>query len=326
MADTDDTVGPARAFRTDRSIAAELATRGRVAPLLERHGFTITARGGRQSGTAITQVIDATLDGGPPMRMHVRLCWRRDGRNASQNLYSAAQLRARLDDGGWEQTLANVAARHERDGYTHLLLVQDSPDGFALAALIPSAEIPAIWARQRDVSGDLIERGMTGRQTKNHAMNGASPTLYLQDDRHPGTAAVGRVVWDWPGVVNVMALPIRGPVEPDTDTLDDIGVADQPGRDGADRLTQTRSGYPRDPAVRAAVRDRADGRCEWEGCSERRAYAGFLDVHHVLGVEISDRAWTCVALCPNCHREAHFSPERDAINAALGAFAARFRP
>lgn len=326
MADKDAVGGAARIFRTERSVAAELATRSRVEPLLERHGFTITGRGGRQSGTAITQVIDATRDGGPQMRMHVRLCWRRDGRNASENLYSAAQLRARLDDGGWEQTLANVAARHERDGYTHLLLVQDSPDGFALAAAIPSADIPAIWLRQRDVSADLIARGRTGRQTKNHAMNGASPTIYLQDDRQPDTAAVARVVWDWPGVLNVLALPTRGPIEPDLDTLDDIRATDQPGRDGADRLVQTRSGYPRDPAVRAAVRERADGRCEREGCGEHRAYAGFLDVHHILGIEVSDRTWTCVALCPNCHREAHFSPERDVINTALGAFAARFRP
>lgn len=316
----------ARAFRTDRSISAELATRGRVEPLLERHGFTITGRSGRQSGTAITQVIDATLNGAPPIRVHVRLCWRRDGRNASEHLYSAAQLRARLDEGGWEQTLANVAARHERDGYTHLLLVQDSPDGFALAALIPSAEIPAIWSRQRDVSADLIDRGLTGRQTKNHAMNGASPTIFLQDDRHPDTDAVARVVWDWPGVVNVMALPIREPREPDSDTLDDLVAVDDPGRDSADRVDRVRSGYPRDPAVRAAVRERAEGRCERDGCGETRPFASFLDVHHILGIEVSDRAWTCVALCPNCHREAHFSPERVAINAALAAFAVRFRP
>ena len=43
-----------------------------------------------------------------------------------------------------------------------------------------------------------------------------------------------------------------------------------------------------------------------------------------LGIDVSDRVWTCVALCPNCHREAHFSPDRDAINAQLRDFAAQF--
>jgi 5-methylcytosine-specific restriction protein A len=72
------------------------------------------------------------------------------------------------------------------------------------------------------------------------------------------------------------------------------------------------------------VRDRAGGRCEREGCGAHRPYAGFLDVHHILGIEVSDRLWTCVALCPNCHREAHYAPDRDTINAALGLFAAQF--
>jgi 5-methylcytosine-specific restriction protein A len=316
-----------RAFRTEQSIAAEVATRGRIEPLLERHGLTVTGRSGRQSGTAITQVIEARRGDGPQMRIHVRLCWRRDGRNASEHLYSAAQLRARLDEGGWEQTLANVAARHERDGYTHLLLVQDSPEGFALAALIPSADIPAIWARQREVSADLLARGLMGRQTKNHATNGASPTIYLQDDRQEHTPAVAQVVWEWPGVINVLALPKVSSREPDSDTLDDLPDADaELGRDGAERAQRMRSGYPRDRHVRAAVRERAGGRCERDDCGEHRPYAAFLDVHHILGVEVSDRIWTCVALCPNCHREAHFSPERDAINEALGIFAARFAP
>lgn len=316
-----------RAFRTDRSLVAELATRSRVEPLLERHGFSVTGRAGRQSGTAITQVVEATRPGEPLYRMHVRLCWRRDGRNANEQLYSAAQLKARLDDGDWDITLANIAARNNREGYTHLLLVQDTPEGFAFAALVPSAEIPAIWSRQREMSDDLLAKGLAGRQTKNRATNGASPTLWLQDDRHPAASAVAQILWQWPGVVNVLALPLTTVEGRNTDTLDDLGLPDPGaglGRDGADRIGQVRSGYPRDPAVRASVRERAGGRCEREGCGAHRPYAGFLDVHHILGIEVSDRVWTCVALCPNCHREAHYAPDRDAINAALGLFAAQF--
>ena len=75
-------------------------------------------------------------------------------------------------------------------------------------------------------------------------------------------------------------------------------------------------------STREAVARRAAGQCERDSCGTRRSYPGFLDVHHILGIEVSDRVWTCVALCPNCHREAHFAPDRDAINAQLRAFAA----
>lgn len=312
-----------RDFRSPESIAAELATRNRVVSMLERHGYTVTPDPWVEHGSAITQIMTVAREGGPPMRVHVRLCWRRDGRNARETQYAAAQLRARLVDDSWDATLRHIGARHEREGITHLLLVQDTADGFVFAALVPSADVPAIWTRQRAVSDDLITRGLTGRMKKNHAANGSSPTLYLQDDRYPATPAVARVLWDWPGVINVLAFPKVAGDEIDTDTLDDLGDADL-GRDATERRWTVRSGYPRDAAVRAAVRARTDGRCERHGCGERRDYPGFLDVHHILGIEVSDRVWTCVALCPNCHREAHFSPDRDAINAALAVFAARF--
>jgi 5-methylcytosine-specific restriction protein A len=314
-----------RPFRTEESISAEIATRNRVEALLERHGFNIRGRNIIKRGTATTQVIEAQLGDGPLIKMHVRLCWRRTGRHSREHLYSAAQLRARLDAGGWEETLENIAARHAREGLTHLLLVQDSPQGFVLAALVPSADIPAIWLRQRDVSDDLLSRGLAGNMTKNHAANGSSPTLWLQDDRHLSTHAVADVLWGWPGVINVMALPLTGGGNVDFDSLADITTPDiEAGRDGTDRIVQIRSGYPRDPKVRALVRDRAAGTCEREDCGERRTYPGFLDVHHILGIEVSDRFWTCVALCPNCHREAHFSPDRDKINERLAVFARRF--
>lgn len=122
-----------------------------------------------------------------------------------------------------------------------------------------------------------------------------------------------------------MALPRVQGAERDTDTLADLPNPDQDlGRDTGTRVTTVRSGYPRDPKVRAAVRERANGRCERKGCAEARDYPGFLDVHHIFGIEVSDRVWTCVALCPNCHREAHFSPDHEAINENLRLFAAQF--
>ena len=52
---------------------------------------------------------------------------------------------------------------------------------------------------------------------------------------------------------------------------------------------------------------RASLGCERASCADPRRYPGFLDVHHILGVEKSDRKWNCVALCLKCHRDAHFA-------------------
>lgn len=317
--------GMARSFRTERSVNAERATRDAIAPLLRQHGFDGISEERTERGIAITQVIVAARGDAAPVRMHVRLCWRRDGRNPREALYSAAQLRARLIDGDWEATLAAIAAREARDGNSHMLLVQDSEDGIVLAALLPCSEVPAIWRRQREVSDELIAAGLTGNMRKNHAANGASPTIWLQDDRTPANHAVPDILWTWPGVVNVMSLARDDAAPRLDDSWADLPVEDEPlGRDEGQRDTIVRSGYPRDPKVRAAVLKRAAGRCERPGCGAGRPYPGFLDVHHILGIGMSDRVWSCVALCPNCHREAHFAPDRAAINAALRDYAAQF--
>jgi len=112
------------------------------------------------------------------------------------------------------------------------------------------------------------------------------------------------------------------------DTMDDLLGADysQLGADTPGRLMTTRSHVKRDPRVRASVIERAISGCERPSCEDTRRFPGFLDVHHILGIDVSDRVWTCVALCPNCHREAHFSPERDSLNAELLLYASRFSP
>lgn len=314
-----------RQFRSPESLDSEHRTRDAIKPLLARHGIEALAEQRTVRGTATTQVITARLGSGDPLKMHVRLCWRRGGRKPREDSYSASQLRAKLIDGDWEGTLAFVAQRAAEQGITHSLFVQGGYDGITMAALVPSDQIPFIWQRQREVSAALIEAGETGRWHKNHAENGSSPTIWLQDDRWPGTHAVADVLWTWPGVLNVLTLPQSGDDRID-DSLDDLPIdAAMLGRDGGERLVSLRSGFPRDFKVRAAVLERAGGRCERIGCGLGRDYPGFLDVHHILGVGTSDRVWSCVALCPNCHREAHFSPDRDEINEGLRSFAAQFQ-
>jgi len=115
--------------------------------------------------------------------------------------------------------------------------------------------------------------------------------------------------------------------EPLDDTYNDLGVdSSLLGSDGTPRFERKGSGVKRDPAVRREVIRRATNGCERASCADNRRYSGFLDVHHILGVEKSDRVWTCVALCPNCHRDAHYAPACEALNTELLEFASQFRP
>lgn len=317
----------ARPFRTEASLAAERRRRALVEPMLTQRGYEVLADDRIKRGTSISQIITARAPDGAMLKMRVRLCWRHEDRKSGSGAYSAAQLRARLKDDDWDKTLAFIVGRESTQGNTHNLLVQNDEAGFRHAALIPSAALGDIWRAQRDASDALIEAGAVGGREKNHAANGSSPTLYLQDDRTPAARAVADVLWRWPGVVDVLAIPLAPAIERIDDTLDDLPIdATQLGRDAGDRIRLVRSGVTRDPKVRDAVRARANGTCERAGCGEYRDFGSFLDVHHILGVEQSDRVWTCVAICPNCHREAHLSPDAAHINAALAIFAAAFKP
>ncbi len=123
-----------------------------------------------------------------------------------------------------------------------------------MVAMVPIDQIPAIWQRQREVSEDVIACGLTERWRKNHAENGSSPTIWLQDDRWPATHVVADVFWNWAAVVNVLALPTSEHKAFVHDSFDDLPIDPQRlGRDQGKRMKAGRSGYPRDPKVRAAV-------------------------------------------------------------------------
>ena len=69
--------------------------------------------------------------------------------------------------------------------------------------------------------------------------------------------------------------------------------------------------YQRDAAVKAWVLQQANGKCE--SCGQPAPFNGsdglpFLEVHHVrqLADNGSDTVTNAAALCPNCHREAHY--------------------
>lgn len=316
-----------RLFRGAESLAAEALSRDAIAPFLAARGFTEIADDRVASGEAEQQFVSAKTPEGQHLKMRVRLCWRRGGRNLNEKKYSAAQLIARLRPGGWDATLDYLAERDRRHGVTHNLLLQRDGDEIIYAALIPLEAVKAIWLRQRELSNELQRRGSMGRIKKNHAENGSSPTLWLQDERAPDAHQVPDALWGWPGVIDIAKISPQAEGGGLDDTFDDCPAPDYAalGRDEGERRPVLRSEVRRDPRVRQAVLERASG-CEREGCGERRSFAGFLDVHHILGVEKSDRPWNCVALCPNCHREAHYAPYAEELNQTLLAYARRYLP
>jgi len=316
-----------RAFRTQDSLDAEAISRDAVAPFLISRGFEVEVDHRAKTGTAVSQDVTAIDLNGKRIKMRVRLCWRWDREHKSNNC-SAAQLRARLIDNNWGLTLDTVVSHAKDKGITHMLLMQRSGEEIVYAALIPITKLKAIWEKQRDVSAKLIKDGKMGRTKKNHAMNGDSPTVWLMDNRKPEAHAVPDVLWNWPGVVDLVKLPVTETITalPVDDTFDDLPSVDysELGSDGADRVPTISSKVKRNPQVRREVIKRAVNGCERKSCGDKRRYKGFLDVHHILGVEKSDRVWNCVALCPNCHREAHYSADRDKINEELLKYASNF--
>lgn len=70
--------------------------------------------------------------------------------------------------------------------------------------------------------------------------------------------------------------------------------------------------FNRDPNVKAEVLERANGKCEF--CLQNAPFMKvsdnkpFLEVHHIkwLSKEGEDTLENAIALCPNCHRGAHF--------------------
>jgi 5-methylcytosine-specific restriction protein A len=316
-----------RAFRTPESYQAERITRDMLEGFLISRGFVDVRDERKSHGKTESQTLHATSPAGDRLAMRVRLCWRRTNRGPSETTYSAAQLLPKIKNDDWEGTLRSKVEREKAAGATHLLIVQREVSSIVYAALVPLSDLVAIWSAQARVSQALIDARRLGRRQKNHAKNGSSPTIWLQDNRAPEVAAV---LWDHHGVQDLAALPVFITRSQDVDfddTFDDIPGLDYSriGSDGAPAVKTTRSNVKRDHRVRAAVLERARGKCERTECGTARDYSGFFDVHHILGAEKSDRVWNCVALCPNCHREAHAAPDQEEINAHLLAFARRFR-
>nr|WP_282188398.1 HNH endonuclease signature motif containing protein [Pseudomonas sp. MWU12-3103b] len=235
-------------------------------------------------------------------------------------------MRARLIDKDWDATLLKTMQRDKEQAVTHNLFLQRDGAFIVHAALVPSSELKGIFDRQATISQELIDSGQMGNRTKNHSKNGSSPTIWLMDERTENSHQVADVLWSWPGVVDLVNQTTF-PLVNDDDAMNDCQIPlhyYEVGSDAPARRSMLRAEYRRDTKVRKAVLGRSDS-CERKGCETQSPYKGFLDVHHILGVRMGDRVWNCVALCPNCHRDAHFSPDADSINLELLRYAEQFR-
>ncbi|GLR89446.1 HNH endonuclease [Bradyrhizobium iriomotense] len=93
-----------------------------------------------------------------------------------------------------------------------------------------------------------------------------------------------------------------------SDAIDDLGT------DSPAYVPYTGKRYARDPKIREAVKQRADGKCEYCGdigfeCDNGAPY---LECHHILALakDGADRMTNVIAICPGDHREAHFGKKR----------------
>jgi hypothetical protein len=100
-----------------------------------------------------------------------------------------------------------------------------------------------------------------------------------------------------------------------SDAIDDLGT------DSPAHVAFTGGRYARDLRVRAAVLQRAAGRCEYCGalgfkCSDGSRY---LECHHILALadEGADRMTNVIAICASDHREAHFGERMADIEAEM---------
>ena len=115
----------------------------------------------------------------------------------------------------------------------------------------------------------------------------------------------------------------RGILEGRTDDLLSLpGNKPAQGNSNPGQKTIETTQFERDPAVRADVLRRANGICEL--CDKKAPFVKsngnpFLEVHHAVPLAEGgpDTIENAFALCPNCHREAHYGEYRKGIGEML---------
>jgi hypothetical protein len=255
-----------RPFRSAESHKSEERTRKMLPGFLRDRGFSVERESREHQG----QTIVVTSPEGERLTMRIRLCWVREsnGRDSERKrTYSATQLLANIKNGDWIGSLQAKVHRETKRGITHLLFVQRDDADIKYAALVPLSDLVAVWTEQRDISQRLIDQGKLGRRKKNHAMNGTSPTLWLQDDK--GGQEVADALWKHNGVRNLAAMQVfavLAPEEANWATRSEI-LSYVPRPDDRRAVIQTQIRERRGQrSFRDSLRIRFENRCVVTGC------------------------------------------------------------
>ena len=115
-----------------------------------------------------------------------------------------------------------------------------------------------------------------------------------------------------PVILEAAAEALKGKLGPEAPT----------GNPAPKMVSGIKTSYVRDPRVVRWVLDRSNGTCEL--CHKPAPFLGtdgepFLEVHHVIHLAEGgpDTVGNARGICPNCHREVHFSRERDRLRHEL---------
>ncbi|MCX8085694.1 MAG: HNH endonuclease [Rhodocyclaceae bacterium] len=203
-------------------------------------------------------------------------------------------------DGVGAVTVACEAAA--KRGATHLLAIvgNESSGMLSFARLYPLADVPSLVAAQAATIDSVFYRAH-------------SAALVLQ--------AIASEFADAAAAASAAGIDILSPPRQDSTAIVEKTA------------TRVRSGnaYRRDPKVRAQVLQIAGGRCECCGELGFLTETGerYLETHHVVGVSERgpDSSGNIVAVCPLCHRKAHYAADRIQIERKmLEAIRRRGRP
>ena len=198
-------------------------------------------------------------------------------------------------------------------------------DAAACLAGVPLLALVAVLAQSGDVNPAAFTREFNEAQRKaiiersqHHKFVAADYEAIqkgLDDLGDKGAVRAWHFVESlYPG--NLLYLRLLGDYTDDrSNAIDDLG-ADTP-----DRVMSKAWAYSRDPRVREAALQRANGRCEFCGQLGFMKPDGtrYLESHHVIALanDGEDRLTNVIALCPNDHREAHFGERRDYIESRM---------
>lgn len=170
-------------------------------------------------------------------------------------------------------------------GATHLLAVagNDQTGVLSFARLISLAQLPDIVSKQAALTDSVFYR----------AHSAALILLAYSDEFAEAAEAIKSV-----GEDILLSSPYAKIETDDQRTLC--------GRVG--------TVYRRDPKVRADIIRVANGHCECCGEEGFLTQSGqrYLETHHLVGVSERgpDKASNIVAVCPTCHKKAHFAADR----------------